>query len=470
MIPRISGGPDPVGQARKMARKGDWRTLWWLILSSPLPQAAGAAAHLKLRKWSPPSDADARLADILAGIDPKESARLGAELFDHTTRRLPNSHGVGNPVGFSVRHPVAALELRGRDVHTSRVVTVDRTGVRSTLYEGPATHWSLCALDSETVIARREFDRGGRRGDTEIVEYTPGGEATVLFHGRGLLDAVVQATATGFVMGTKLNGVAFALADGEQEQLDLREFGFRRADLFAVDATGTRIAFAYATRLLVTDSRLQPLHDIVVESLPHGDITAITFTADSIVTAGRNKGLYRWQIIDGRIRGLHSGGRSAPRTFFRLSPVPPWGLLVAEGGNVNYHFDSATLERCPAPDFLVQAGPVGSDDPLRDPQAIGQFASSAYGRLAVYAGGLARHRTRDFMADFYSTVIQDLEHPLNILAKPVATLNAADADRVRPHLNASPGTGETYPLTATERAVLAAAVAACEWAPRVNGG
>jgi hypothetical protein len=192
---------------------------------------------------------------------------------------------------------------------------------------------------------------------------------------------------------------------------------------------------------------------------------AITFTADSIVTAGYNKGLYRWQIIDGRIRGLHS----APRTFSSLSPVPPWGLLVAEGGNVNYHFDSTTLEPCPAPDFLVQAGPVGSDDPLRDPQAIGQFASSAYGRLAVYEDGLAQ-RTRDSPTDFFSTVIQDLEHPLNILTKPVATLNAADADRVRPHLNASPGTGETYPFTATERAVLAAAVAACEWAPKVDGG
>ena len=405
---------------------------------------------------------------ILTGIDPKEATRLGAELFDRTTQTLPGTLCPANPVGFSVRHPVVALDMWGRDLHTCRVVTVDRTGVRSTLYEGPARHWSLCALDSETVIARREFDSGGYRGDTEIVEYTPGREV-VLAHGGAFLDAVVEATATGFVVGTRMAGVAFALADGQQEQLDLREFGLDRADLFAVDATGTRIAFADGTRLVVTDSRLQPLHDIVVQFLPHGEINGITFTADSIVTAGYDNGLYRWQIIGGRIRGLHPGRSSTPRTFFRLSPVAPWNLLVAEGGNVNYHYDIATLERCPAPDFLVAAGPDEGDDDLGVPRAIGKFASSAYSRLAVYEGGLAQ-RHRNSPADYRSTVVQDLEHPLNILAKPVFTLNAADADRVRPHLNPSPGVGDTYPLTATERAVLEAAVEACEWAPKVDGG
>ncbi|MPY54371.1 hypothetical protein [Streptomyces acidicola] len=451
-----------------MARKRDWRGLWWLVLAQPLPQAAGAAAHLNLRKWTPPSDADARLAEILTGVAPKEAVRLGAQLFERTTSRLPDSLGFASPVGFSVRHPVVALDTRGRDMHTSRVVTVDRTGVRSTLYEGPAQHWSLCAIDSETVVARREFDSGGYRGDTEIVEYTPGREA-VLANGGGLLDAVVEATATGFVVGTKMNGIAFAVADGEQEQLNLREFGFRRADLFAVDATGTRIAFADDTRILVTDSRLQPLHDIVVESLRHGQINAITFTEDSIVTAGYDKGLYRWQIIGGRIRGLHDGWHSSPRTFFRLNPVAPWNLLVAEGGNVNYHYDIATLERRDAPDFLVQAGPDDKDDDLSAPRAIGKFASSPYGRLAVYEGGLALP-TRASATDFHSTVVQDLEHPLTLLMKPVSTLTTADADRVRPHLDAPPGTQDTYALTATERAVLAAAIEACAWAPKVTGG
>lgn len=252
------------------------------------------------------------------------------------------------------------------------------------------------------------------------------------------MDAVVEATATGFVMGTKLNGVAFALADGEQEQLNLREFGLRRADLFAVDATGTRIAFADDTRILVTDSRLQPMHDIVVESLRHGSINAITFTEDSIVTAGYDGGLYRWQVIGGRLRGLHDGWHSSPRTFFRLNPVAPWNLLVAEGGNVNYHYDIATLERSPAPPFLVQAGPDSKDDDLALPRAVGKFASSPYGRLAVYEGMLALS-TRNSSTDFYSTVVQDLEHPLNLLMKPLSTLTAADADRVRPHLDSPHG-------------------------------
>jgi hypothetical protein len=468
VIPRIDGGPDPVGQARKWARKGDWRNLWWLILSLPLPQAAAAAAHLKLRKWTPPSNADARLAELLTGLDAKEAARLGTKVFDRTTQTLPSSLGFANPAGFCVRHPVVALDTRGRDLHTSRVVTVDRTGVRATLYEGPAQHWSLCALDSETVIARREFDSGGYRGDTEIVEYTPGREA-VLASGGGLLDAVVEPTATGFVVGTKLMGVALAVADGEQEQLDLRDFGFHRADLFAVDATGTRIAFADGARLLVTDSRLQPQCDIVAESLRHGQFNAITFTEDSIVTAGWEKGLHRWQVIGGRIRGLHSGYDSTPRTMFRLSPVAPWNLLVAEGGNVNYHYDISTLERSPSPEFLVPTGPDNRDDDLRGSHAIGKFVSTAYGRLAVYEGMLA-HRTRNSVTDFHSTVVQDLEHPLNILVKPLLTLTAADRDRLRPHLDPTPGIGDTYPLTATERAVLQAAVDACEWAPQLSGG
>jgi hypothetical protein len=144
------------------------------------------------------------------------------------------------------------------------------------------------------------------------------------------------------VLGTKLLGVALAIADGEQRQLDLRDHGLRVADLFAVDATGTRIAFADGTRMLVTDSRLEPLHEIAVPRLEHGEFSAITFTEDSIVTAGYERGLYRWQIIDGRIRGLHSGWHS-PRAFFGLNPVQPWHLLVAEGGNVNYYYDITAL-------------------------------------------------------------------------------------------------------------------------------
>jgi hypothetical protein len=451
---------EPAGLARRLGQQGDWRALWGMVLSQPLPLAVASLAHLNRRKWSPPSESDAALADVLAGIDAKEAARLGGRLFDRTAQVLPFRLGFANPVGFAVRHPVAALSVQGRDFHTQRIVTVDRTGVRNTLYEGPAQHWSLCAIDSETVIARREFDSGGYRGDTEVVEYTPGGE-TVLANGGALLDAIVQPTATGFVVGTKLAAFAFALADGEQVQLNLGEFGLRRADLFAVDATGTRIAFADDTRMVVTDSRLQPLYDIVAEHLQHGGINAITFTEDSIVTAGWDKGLYRWQIIGGRIRGLHPGWDSSPRRFFRLSPVAPWNLLVADGGNVNYHYDVTSLDPVTAPGFLVPSGSSEKDDDLAVPRAIGKFVSTAYGRLAVYEGGLAT-RTRDSVSDFYSTVVQDLEHPLNVLNKPVAALTGADAERLLPQAGA-------YPLDAGERALLESVVRACEWAPGANG-
>jgi len=466
VIPRISGD-DLVGEARKYARKRDWQSLWWLILSQPLPRAARAAAYLKRRKWYPRSEADARVADILTGIDGKDAMRVGDQIFDRTARILPSMLTAIDPVGFAVRHPVAALSLHRRDPHTSTIVTVDRTGVRETLYEGPAVHWSLCALDAETVIARREFENGGYRGDTEIVQYTPGGES-VLANGFGLLDAVVDATATGFVIGTKLAGVAIAVADGEQVALDLREHGLRRADQFAVDATGNRIAFVDGNRMLITDSRLQPQHEIAVQALPHGEFSAITFTEDSIVTSGRDRGLYRWQIIGDRIRGLHSEMGSRPaRQYFRLLPVPQWNLLVAEGGNANFHYDIATLESAPAPAFLCPAGPHDDKD-LSAVHAIGTFEASAHGWLAVYVGGLATFTYRS-VTHFYSTIVQDLEHPLNILAKPLRALDAADADRVRTYLKPSPGGEDVYPLTATERAMLEAAVEVCAWAPRLQG-
>src|SRR5690606_19661 len=203
---------------------------------------------------------------------------------------------------------------------------------------------------------------------------------SVLANGFGLLDAVVDATATGFVIGTKLAGVAIAVADGEQVALDLREHGLRRADQFAVDATGNRIAFVDGNRMLITDSRLQPQHEIAVQALPHGEFSAITFTEDSIVTSGRDRGLYRWQIIGDRIRGLHSEMGSRPaRQYFRLLPVPQWNLLVAEGGNANFHYDIATLESAPAPAYLCPAGPHDDKD-LSAVHAIGTFEASAHGR------------------------------------------------------------------------------------------
>ncbi|QFU89679.1 hypothetical protein [Amycolatopsis sp. YIM 10] len=456
-----SGASDDL---RALARSGNWQSLWWQILRLPLPRAAAAAAHLKVRKWKPPSEADARLATVLTGLDATRATEVGDSLFGRTTVRLPGSMGIAKP-GFSVRHPVVAIEQPTRSGNGSRVVTVDRAGVRSTLYEGPAQHWSMCALDSETVIVRREFDGGGWRGDTEIVEYSPAGEV-VLASGSGFLDAVVEPTATGFVVGTKLAGAAFALADGEQEQLDLGRFGFRRADLFAVNSNGTRIAFADGRRLLITDSRLQPLHETVVESLRHGEINAITFTEDSIITAGYDKGLYRWQVIGGKIRGLHSERLTVSRTFFTLNPVTPWNLLVAEGGNVNFHYDIGTLDRCAAPDFLEQSGTEDSDDHM--PRAVGKFASTAYSRLAVYEGGLTT-RGKLSVDAFYSTIVQDLEHPLNLLVKPVSALTPGDAGRVLPHLDQMAGTPDPHSLTDPEKGLLRAAVEACALAPALAG-
>lgn len=70
--------------------------------------------------------------------------------------------------------------------------------------------------------------------------------------------------------------------------------------------------------------------------------------------------------------------------------------------------------------------------------------------------------------NFYSYVIQDLEHPLNVLVKPVWTLGARDADRIRQHLPEVQEQPSSYPLTVGDQNVLRAALKACEWAPRAT--
>lgn len=437
---------------------------WQRILSVPLPQAVREAKRVKAHRWHPESEAETELLGILSAIDRKEIEKVSATLFRRTTRILPNLNiGLAGPVGgFGIRHPVAALVGHSPQL-IEQIVTVDRTGIRSTLYEGPAYHQSLCALDSDTVIARREFD-GRSRADTELVEYTSAGE-TVLAHGMGLLDAVVRATARGYVVGMKLTGqaVAVAVSDGSQEQLDLREFGLRRADLLSVDATGDRIVFADRHTLLVTDSSLRPLHHSVMESIPHGAISAVAFTRNSIITAGYDAGLCRWQIIGDHIRGLHSSHRSQPRQFLRLKPVIPWGLLVAEVGNVNYYYDIDELEPLPAPRFLLQSDPNADVRDDRAQRATGGFMSSVHGRLAVYQGGFARPALG--LKDQFSTVIQDMQHPLHILLKPLGMLDSDDANRVMPYLS---DTSDTYELSASDRALLDAAVRASRWATGVG--
>ncbi len=67
-------------------------------------------------------------------------------------------------------------------------------------------------------------------------------------------------------------------------------------------------------------------------------------------------------------------------------------------------------------------------------------------------------RGRESCAD--KQVTQNLEHPRNVLAKPLRSLDSTDADRISAHLS---DTGKTYSLTATERAALGAVVTACQW-------
>ncbi|MFD4530502.1 hypothetical protein ACFWNL_27395 [Kitasatospora sp. NPDC058397] len=190
-------------------------------------------------------------------------------------------------------------------------------------------------MDAETVVALREFAGDGHRRNAELVEYTPDGEA-VLAGGAALLGARVEATADGFVTGLRLVRAALGFFGGQELQLDLAEFGFNRADLFAVDSSGTRIAF----------------------------------TADSLITAGLDRGLQRWQVVGDRLRSLHPASfprhprrrrplpavgrrperprphRSSRRTVTRTRPVTPRFAHV-------YYQPRRHPHRCPRPDIML---------------------------------------------------------------------------------------------------------------------
>lgn len=429
--------------AARLRADRDWPGLWQHILSLPVPQAVQAAQHLRLGRWRPPTDADDRLAQLLVGADHRTMARVVESVPAACTRSVADWVESLCPAAFAFREPVAALNLSSEDMSTSRIVTVDRTGVRQSLYEGPATHWSLCCLDTGTVIARRESGAGPRT-DSQIVEYTTAGEA-VLAGGNALLDAQVRGTALGFMVGFKLVPSAFALADGVQVELDLGRHGLRGGDVLAVDATGTRIAFADGNRVLVTDARLQPLLAHTVGSARDGfTVTALGFTADSLVVAGDRGELRRFVLLPDRLAAATTTGGPAPRVILELAPVPAWDLVVGDAGNDKYFFDASTLDRVPVPQFLGETDYV-----------VGLFAAAPQGRLAVHEAGLFPVGQAD-PQERHPTVVHDLAHPLNALARPVRSLTSGD------------GAADTaYQLSPQQEDVLGVVRAAAELRPAV---
>lgn len=434
---------DPLKELRELARFGAWGSLWWHILRSPFPQAVQAARYLKPRKWMPTGEADAQLAHLLVNADHRVVDRVAETVLAAVTHRTHKwMTAMPDAAGFSHREPVVAFSAHHKhDLSVEEIVTADRGGVREVLYQGSASHWSVACIDSERVVARREFG-GGMRGDTEVVLYTPGSE-NVLMNGGGLLDARVEATANGFVVGLKMIPVAFAEADGRQEEIDLSKYGIRVGCDFAVDSTGGRIAFAYENQILVTDSRLQPLHHVSAAKFPSDKrgASAIGFLGDSIVTAEWEDTLKRWKIIGGRIREINGFFGSTPRTLFRFAPVAPWNLLIGEAGNENFFFDAMSLDRTVAPWFLGKTERV-----------VGRFVSAPYGRLAVSEGLLFPAFRVDTSATM-STVLYDLQHPLNLLAKPLVSLTSADAEALRSELDL-PEEASPYDLSQEAREVL----------------
>jgi hypothetical protein len=394
-----------------MARERDWASLWRLVLSLPAPHAVVAAGHLKRRRWQPGAPADRDLADLLAGASRREVLQVADAVPAAVARPLPGVAAQLCPAGFGHGCPTAVVNAYAHGSHVTRLVVVDRTGATSTAYYGPAVHDSLCCPDAGTVVAVREPDA---QHPAEIVRYTAD-SAEVLVRGTALAEARVESTARGFAVGSAYAPVAFAMVDGELREAHLDAYGVHRGELFAVDPTGARIAFVGGPRLLVTDAALQPLHAL---DLPHegGDqFTGVCYPGDAIVASTATGTLHVYRFVDGRLQQVHRGRHATAPAAADLVPVPAWNLLVGATGGPDRCLDALTLDPRGFPHFVD-----GAD--------IGRFSAATYSPLAVYDGTMTLDPRRgQESVGVGATIVHDLRHPLNVLARPIGSLGPADA-------------------------------------------
>jgi hypothetical protein len=435
------------GRAAEMARERDWTSLWRLVLSLPAPHAVLAAGHLKRRRWRPGAPADRDLADLLAGASRREVLQVADTVPAAVARPLPGVAAQLSPAGFGHGCPTAVVNAPAHGSHVTRLVVVDRTGATSTAYHGPAVHDSLCCPETGIVVAVREPDA---HHPAEIVRYTADA-AEVLVRGTALAEARVESTARGFAVGAAYAPLAFAMVDGELQEAHLDAYGVHRGELFAVDPTGTRIAFVAGRRLLVTDAALQPLHAL---DLPHesGDqFTGVCYPGDAIITSTTTGALHVHRFVDGRLQQARPARHAPARPAAELVPVPAWNLLVGATGGPNRCLDALTLDPRDLPHFVDGAG-------------TGRFSAAAYSPLAVYDGTMTidPRRGRESVG-VGATIVHDLRHPLNALALPIGSLGPADAGM----LSAALADGE-YELSPSAQRVLELVRAAAELAPALD--
>lgn len=463
-------------EARRLARQGDRRGLWDLILSVPVVDAVDAARHLG--DWAPPDSAGRALAARLrAGDIPTVAHTVADRAAVLTTRivrqpldvaRATELAGEGLLVLALSDHSRATADPGGAE---HRVVTVDPAGVETEVYAGPRSHSSIACLGRESLVVVRDASESDGRGGYdlrwEIVRYQPGGEL-VLAEGVGAPMPRVVATEHGYVVGLMLTSkvIVGSLVDPPRI-VDLASVGLRhRTVLLAVDPTGTRVVFGDDHVLAVTDGPIE--RRVASASGPadvHGHLVDLTFVGpDSIVTSG-DRGLCRWSIDGDVMRPVVSAGTAAPvRDLFS---VPSAGIV---GGNVQggrtAYFDAGTLTLIAPPRTIAGR---------QSAWAASRAAAAPGGRFLVYSGQLLADDSRFDRSYDAVTAIHDLHHPLSWLNRPPATFTDADR-RALADLLARPAdaggqggaAGSDQVLAPDERQVLELVQAAAEHRQRTR--
>ncbi|WP_433796794.1 tetratricopeptide repeat protein [Actinoplanes sp. CA-252034] len=380
---------------RDLAREKSWPRLWELIRSVPITEACELARHL------PPGHSV--LAARLAGTRPPR-------VRPDPGREMPFVFGHPDQVAFAadggalvVKELVMAPD-RGYTLHVH-----EPAGSRVTeLYRGPADHLSFAGPARDQVVALRSGLRD------PLVLYR-NGLTDPLLPGVPLdVDCTVIATASGVVLGLGSAPAAYVGGDPRaMRYVNLSGLGLWRASVLAADGTGTMVAVSDGSVLAVTDERLR--RHLGAAAVPEslGTVAEAAFAGPAtLFTAGTRGGLVRWRLD---VSGLRPEAAVDTPGLTGLFVVPAWravgGWAFSEGRA--YLLDSGTLRRIHRPPAVPSRGLMA-------------LKASPDGRYVVMGGHLPPPGGHRWSAPKSRTVLHDLHQPAAWLARPLASILAAE--------------------------------------------
>lgn len=392
-------------RGRKHAKARDWEGLWRLILDAPVADAVRLAR--RLRGWSPPRPAERELLDRLLAVDEQLAARV-ADLAAAEVRTV-HHRILADPGQVSFGFGTGAMaHMSSEPPGITRVSTLLPDGRWGDIYVGELEHGAIGCVDTENIIASREDPQYG----DVLVHYTPG-RVRAISAGPGAHAGRIAATRAGFVAG--LPTVAAVVAAGPDlpaGAFAMGKVGVIGTHRFAVDPTGSRVAFGGGKGVVVTDAEMEYVVARTSEPMPHGNAYEPAFTGwGDVIVTGTKGGLSRWSVTeDGRL--VLQATAESPY-MGALFSIPAWNVI---GGRVHgqgrhYFYDPRTLARVGEPAAFVQG--------RYEPTFVHAIAASADGRMVAVGGQLLVYS--DDSVDFVM-VTYNLDHPLAPALLPLSTL------------------------------------------------